>query len=151
MNLHHKLIFPLLDENLELEDISKESGFSGIFESDINRFWLDNHIFLLYKRTMDPQSLKTRKKLFKSPNLSGLWKIKIKGVLYTLFCFTRTLEISFIMKSSFVTNKERKRICRFWLFTDTEITDFIFGDTYIGEKMKWSFVPLEDDFIESLT
>ena len=47
-NLTTKLIIPLLDDNIVLEDVSEESGFVNAYTDDINKPFYDNHIFLLY-------------------------------------------------------------------------------------------------------
>ena len=47
-NLTTKLIIPLLDDNIVLEDVSEESGFINAFTDDINKPFYDNHIFFIF-------------------------------------------------------------------------------------------------------
>ena len=133
MSIHIKLIIPLIDESLKLEDISKKSGFAGAFTLDKNKPWLTDHVFLLYKRTMEPESLKVREKLSKLPCLHSKRNIKVKDILYTLFCFTINRSIRFIRKNAILlTKKDEIQIGKFWLYTDADVTDFLMGYTYVG-------------------
>ena len=60
-----KLIIPLLDDNITREDVSPNSGFVGIYTEDINKPYLDNHIFLLYDSEVNTIEAMNRHKKFK--------------------------------------------------------------------------------------
>ena len=84
-----KLIVPLLDKSFEKEDISEESGFVEGYLQDINRPYLDNHIFLLYDGKLDTVAkLKRDEKIRKMPTLYGRYTIHIKNVPYLLYVFS---------------------------------------------------------------
>lgn len=146
-------MLPFIDENLKIEDISTKTGFIDAYTLDINRPSLTNHIFLLYKRTMTPESVKTRNKLSKLSCLYSKRNIKIDNILYTLYCFTINKTIKLIKNNGLLllTKNSKKRISNFWLYTDAEVTEFLLGYSYLGNKFKDNIVPEEDyspsDFI----
>ena len=153
MSLHIKLILPLIDESLTLDDISQKAGFAGIYTLDINRPYLTHHIFLIYKRDPTDEFLRIREKL---PTLKSFYNkknVKINGILYVVYTFTINPSIKNIRKSalSMLGKTDRTRIGKFWKFTDVDITDFLLGYSYLGEEFKDSVLPEEDyspsDFI----
>ena len=134
MSIHYKLIIPLLDKNIKLEDISKESGFVGIYTCDINRPYIENCLFMLYRRTTDPQCIKTREKLSNLPNLYGKRNVKIKGLQYVLFYFTIDRTIRFIIKNAFefISEEQKIQIYKFWQFKDAKINEYMVGCAYLN-------------------
>ena len=153
MSLHIKLMLPLIDKSLSLEDISNKTGFTDAYTLDINRPSLTNHIFLMYKRVMTPESMKTREKLSNIPCLYSKKNIKINNELYVIYCFTINKSIKKIKNDGLLLldKNDRTNIGKFWMFTDVDVTDFILGYSYLGNKFKDSVVPEEDyspsDFI----
>lgn len=146
MSLHTKLMLPLIDKSLTLEDISDETGFVDVYTSDINRPGLVNHIFLLYKRIPTNEHFDVRKKLSDIPSLYSKRNIKINNILYTLFCFTINYPIKLIKSNSYLLLKkeEKEQIGKFWRFTDIDVTDFLLGYTYIGTEFSDNVIPEED-------
>ena len=146
MSLYTKLILPLIDESLTLEDISPETGFTDVYTLDINRPSLTNHVFLLYKRTLTSEYFRTKEKLSNLPCLYSKKNVKINNVLYILFCFTINLAIKMIKNngSSLLVKEDKIRIGKFWLFTDSDITEFLLGSSYLGKEFKDDIVPEED-------
>lgn len=153
MSLKLKIILSLINKDLKLEDVSKEIGFVDIYTADINRPYLTNHVFLLYKRNMNPKFLSIRKKLEKFDNFHSKRNMKIKDELYVLYCFTINKNIDLVRKNALLglLKDSKEQICKFWNFTDVDITDFILGYSFIADEFKDSFVPEEDfspiDFI----
>lgn len=146
MSLHTKLILPLIDENLTLEDISEKTGFVGIYTLDINRPYLTHHVFLMYKRNLTDEFLRICEKL---PTLKSFYNkknVKINGTLYVVYTFTINLSIKNIRKNalSMLGKADRTKIGKFWKFTDIDITDFLLGYSYLGEEFKDSILPEED-------
>ena len=95
MNAAYKLIIPLLDKNLTLEDISPEAGFIDVFSEDINKPYLDNHIFLLYDLTNTSAKAYSRnKKLESSKKLYDKYIITISGNEFIVYVFiaSRTIK-----------------------------------------------------------
>ena len=146
MSLHTKLILPLIDESLTLDDISEKTGFAGIYTLDINRPSLTHHVFLMYKRDPTDEFLRIREKL---PTLKSFYSkknVKINGTLYVIYTFTINLSIKNIRKNalSMLGKTDRTKIGKFWRFTDVDITDFLLGYSYLGEEFKDSVLPEED-------
>lgn len=82
-------IFPLIDDNLTLDDLSIESGFVNAYTSDKNRPSLENKIFLMYDSSVNTkQSLFTHCKIKKLDTLFSTKYIKINGKHYIVYCFT---------------------------------------------------------------
>ena len=102
---------------------------------------------------MTPESVKTRNKLSKLNCLYSKRNIKINNVLYTLYCFTINKTIKLIKNNGLLllTKSNKECICKFWLYTDAEVTEFLLGYSYLGNKFKDNIVPEEDyspsDFI----
>ena len=139
-------MIPFVDESLKLDDISHKTGFTDMYTMDINRPSLTNHVFLLYKRTMEPEALAVKEKLSALPNLYSKRNIKINNILYTLFCFTINNKIKLIKNNGclLLSKDDKQRIGKFWLFTDSDITEFLIGSSYLGGGFKDDIVPEED-------
>ena len=58
------MIIPLIDESFTTDDFSKEAGFIDAFDTDINKPYLDNHIFLMYDPNVKTRILEAVKALF---------------------------------------------------------------------------------------
>lgn len=133
MSATDKLIIPLLDENITLDDISPEAGFIGVYSEDINRPYLDNHIFLLYDAVNTTTKAYVRnQKLRSSKYLYGVYNVNIVGNEFILYAFnivSRTIKN--IKRNAFVfTDNERLRIFKFWNFTDVDINKFLLDPLY---------------------
>ena len=148
MSKTDKLIIPLLDENITLDDISAEAGFIGIYSEDINRPYLDNHIFLLYDLANTTTKAYVRdKKLRSSKYLYGVYNVKIIGNEFVMYVFNIVSNtIKNIKRNAFVfTDKEKMRIFTFWNFTDSDINSFLLNPLYfIGIGFVRAVVPEED-------
>lgn len=148
MSVTDKLIIPLLDETLTKEDISPEAGFLSIYSDDINRPYLDNHIFLLYDINIDTTiSYDRNKKLSESKNLYKKYTVTIKGFPMTLYVFTITSKaIKNIQQNVFnMSDQERMRIFRFWNMTDSDINAFMLNQLYLlNVKFVRKAIPEED-------
>lgn len=102
---------------------------------------------------MNPKFLSVRKKLEKFDNFHSKRNMKIKDELYVLYCFTINENIDLVRKNAILglLKDSQEQICKFWNFTDVDITDFILGYSFIADEFKDSFVPEEDyspsDFI----
>lgn len=153
MSIYNKLILPLIDSRLTIEDISPNTGFAGVYTMDINRPSLTNHVFLLYKKVATIEARKTREKLSSSPYLYNKRIISLNGILYNLYCFICTKPMNLIKDNGHILlgKTEKTQIGKFWQFLDTDITDYLLGFGYVGEAFKDTVVPEEDfspkDFI----
>ena len=153
MSIYNKLILPLIDSKLTIEDISPNTGFAGVYTMDINRPSLTNHVFLLYKKVATIEARNTKEKLSNSPYLYSKRTISLGGVLYNLYCFICTKPISLIKDNGHILlgKAEKTQIGKFWQFLDTDVTDYLLGFSCIDENFKDTVIPEEDfspkDFI----
>lgn len=98
-NLNHvaKLVIPLLDDNITLDDISFESGFVNAYTDDINRPYMDNHIFLLYDSSFNTiESLNRYLKFRELETIHSSRYIMINKKHYILYSFSRSNNVSAI-------------------------------------------------------
>lgn len=148
MSIHFKLIVPLLDSIITKDDLSEKTGFIGAYSKDINRPYLDNHVFLLYAyNVLTNEAFKTWNKLRSSKNLYSVYKFKVKGVPFIMFAFTIIgKSIKNIMNDSPALSKEeRMRIISFWNLQDVDINEYMLNPLYvIYSKFVNNVVPEED-------
>ena len=146
MSMHNKLILPLINEKLDINDILPETGFAGIYTMDINRPSLTSHVFLLYKGNATKKSKDVKNKLESFDNLYSKKTIFLEGILYVVFCFTITLAIKRIKQNAhlLLTKFDKIQICKFWQFMDDNINDYFFDKSIIGTNFEDTFVPEED-------
>lgn len=147
MSLQFKLIIPLLDENITLEDISLTTGFIGAYNEDINHPYMDHHIFLLYSNEiMTMESIECQKKLSKLPTLCSRRNLKINGHTYCSFAFVMNNTIRKLTSNiGTLTHKERCRINSFWKGQDEEVSNYLMeDDSFLTFKSKNHTIPQED-------
>lgn len=145
MSIPYKLIIPLLDDSITKEDVKEENGFIGIYNTDMNRPQLTNHIFLLYDYNTDSEGVKRYHKLKKSPYLYDWDVVMIKHKPYLLYSFAiLNKSVKNIMKNNFfITRNDKFRIYKFWDYKDEDINDYIITQR-IKETFKDSVVPETD-------
>lgn len=127
MSYHLKFIIPLLDDEIELKDLSTNAGFIDAYTNDTNKPYLDNHIFLLYLANLNVKESYDRTIKFKHlKSLYGIYDMRIKGVLCKLYVFTiSNRAINRITENVFMlSNNDRLKILTFWKTTDADINEF---------------------------
>ena len=140
-----KLAIPLLNDNITLSDIEKDSGFVEAYFEDINRPYLTDHIFLMYDDTIKGEKVAKRFcKLGKLNSCYGKRFATINGKLYTVYMFTinktiRNLRAGNILLS--VTQKQK--ILDFWDHKDAWVTNNVLLETMYEHPEK-SVLPEED-------
>lgn len=85
-----KLVVPLLDDNIDPDDLSLESGFINAYTDDINRPYFDNHIFLMYDSNIATVKSMNRFRKFKA--LGTLFTsryVTINKKHYIIYVFSR--------------------------------------------------------------
>ena len=139
-------MLPFIDEQLTLDDISKDTGFVDVYTLDINKPYLTSHIFLLYKAIPENKFFNVVDKLSKFKSLYSKRCIKINGISYILFCFILDCTMKLIRKNclSMISKDEKLRIGKFWKYEDVDVTDFLLGYYYLREDFKDNVVPEED-------
>lgn len=150
LNNVSKLIVPLLEDSITLEDICKESGFVNAYTSDKNLPFLENKIFLLYDSSYNTIEALNRAIKFKS--ISTLYNrryIKINKKHYTVYCFTTVNYFKTIkdLKNTGVTHdlKAIERICRFWnRVPSADIYSKLYNRSYLTSTPVFSELPEED-------
>lgn len=142
MNFVYKFILPLLSDKLTLDDISIESGFCGMATKDINRPYLDNHIFLIYAMDMTNKAIAIRKKLA-SLDIHNKIDCRIKGKPYRIFCFPIIGRTIPTLMSNIIglTANETLQVYKFWKFTDDDINKKMIDITYCPQLFKESVIP----------
>jgi hypothetical protein len=90
MEIITKMILPIVDSAISNEFIKSDCGFVNAYLEDINRPYLNNHIFLLYKNIpFCVDNILTHLKTFYNK-----YDICIKGIWYKEYAFIRNLENS---------------------------------------------------------
>ena len=148
MSLQLKLIIPLLDESITLEDLSDKAGFVDAYSEDINHPYMDNHIFLVYAaNVLTNESFETEQKLKSSKNLYSRYKFTLSGIPFIVFAFTIiNKNIKNIMcNSTALTDKERMRVITFWNLTDADVNRYMLNPLYVMySKFVNNVIPEED-------
>ena len=140
-----KLAIPLIDNELNLTDISKETGFVGAYFEDMNRPYLDYHIFLLYDANAKGSKVWTtmqKLKNFKSFYNQRILYINKKP--YYLYTFTSNTAINNRHNGRIWLNENCKlRVLQFWQFTDNWVSTNVMRGTMTCEPDR-SSGPEED-------
>lgn len=151
MCLNTKLALPLIDDNLLKDDLSEKAGFVDAFTQDINRPFLNNHLFLMYSYNNTKESVTRYCKFLKLPTLYKYYHVKIDKIMYIVYCFIkhpeRKKDINNILKGSqyFISNSSKFNISSF--YTEYDITLCLYNQhwNYIGENI--DILPEEDLYI----
>lgn len=144
MNNLLKLIIPLLNDNISLNDISVESGFIDAYTFDINRPE-NGYIYLMYDAQLRNKS--TAKRYFKFLNLpeyktSRIIHIKNKSYLLYVFSITNKVIRDLVKGLVLLNNNQKTRILQFWGFTDMFVQNVILNNiNFLQSKYD---VPEED-------
>ena len=150
MSLQFKLIIPLLDENITLEDLSLTSGFMDAYTEDVNHPYMDNHIFLLYSNeVITKESIECQRKLSKLPTLYSRRNLKINGHSYCSFAFAICNKTIRQLKSQigYLTDDEKCRINKFWHGTDDEVSKYLMNEDNFLRFESVSHVIPEEDYV----
>ena len=141
-----KLIVPLLDDNLTLDDVCEDSGFVNAFTEDINKPFYDNHIFLLYKSIDTKKSLDRFQKFNKLETIHNSRYITIDREHYIVYTFIkRNKNINNILKCGQCFNpKDALEINNFWKNIDNDLFQRLFVPQYEYSKDIKDVLPEED-------
>jgi len=141
----YKVIIPLIDENISLDDIQDDT-FVDCYVEDINRPFLDNHIFLMYKW----DNKKSSKVFYKFRDIKSFYGYKIvyiNGKSYIIYTFTSNANIRRLINGNVLLGDLTKlRILRFWQFTDKWVMFNIMRGTVMCDPPN-NILP-EEDYIE---
>lgn len=141
----YKTIIPLIDDKISLEDILDDT-FVDCFIEDINRPFLDCHIFLLYKWG-ENKSTKVFYKFREIKSFYGYKIMYINGESYIVYAFTSNPIINRLKKGNTILGDISKlRILRFWQYTDDWVTINVMRGTVTCDPPSGT-VP-EEDYLE---
>lgn len=146
MSLQDKLIIPLLDDGITAEDLKESKGFVGLYTSDINRPYLDNHVFLLFSLDcINSESVERGVKFSKLKNLYNRKLTRINGKLYDIYAFTRSnFTIKSILKRSYIISDDEKiKIFKFWGLNDPEVNMYMLYGRIVNNYNE-NIIPEED-------
>lgn len=151
MCLQEKMLLALIDDKITKEDISENFGFVGLYIGDINRPFLDNHIFLLYEIGEHLEgAVDVHRKLKQCKNLYNRYSLKINGKYYYSYCFTiSNKEIRQIINKKILFNfndKTHLKIYKFWSFDDDDINYYTLhqNDLLQYKEPNFKIIPEED-------
>lgn len=153
MTKRMKMIIPLIDKSFTTDDFSKEAGFVDAFDTDINKPYLDNHIFLMY----DP-NVKTKKSAIryqKFSKLSTLYNrriIRVNDKPYLVYAFVivnnEVKRDKKQLTGNITLSKNKLRIMQFWKGNDEDVSTKLTKNTLWQRSLERS-VP-EEDWLPSL-
>lgn len=152
MSITDKLIIPLLDNTLTFKDVSPEAGFIALYTEDINRPYLDNHVFLLYDLdNTSADAYNANKKLQSSKYLYNSYNVRIAGHAFKMYVFAIISKaIKNIKRNAFTfSDAEKMRIFAFWNFTDKDMNAFLLDPLHLLGVMFVRTVVPEEDYIPS--
>ena len=144
MSTFEKTIIPLISPELKLSDFKEDTGFVGAYVEDVDRPFLDNHVFLLYKWD---DNIKNRTLIFyKFRELNSFYSyriIYINGKCMIVYTFISNRDINHLKRGgNIIGDVSKQRILQFWQFTDSWITLNVTRGTVASTPT--SPLPLED-------
>ena len=138
-----KLVAPLIDGCLSIDDFSENDGFIDLYFEDINRPWLDNHIFLMYNWD-DKKSTRVFFKYKKVKSFCGYKIIYVNKKSYIIYTFTSNSLINRLKNGvAILRDVNKQRILQFWQFKDAWITLNVMRGTITCDPPS-NIVPEED-------
>ena len=152
MSLQSKLIIPLLDDKLELDDLKAGAGFIDVFTEDVNHPYMDNHIFLLYTNEITTaKSFECQKKLASLSTLYSRRHLRINGHSYCSFAFPAYNNTIRQLKSNigYLTPEQKLKINKFWKGTDDEVSKYLLDEDSFLRFESVSHVIPEEDYVPS--
>ena len=145
-------ILPMLFDNKDF--LYNKYGFINVFIEDINKPWLDNHIFILYNSSGIPTVLE---KEFKANKYYYDTKhIVIDNVFYNEYIFTIPPEYKYIIKSfkgtchNNLITEDKIKILKFWGLSDLKhIKNLLEEDISDCSLVERGEIIPEEDYLES--
>ena len=124
MTSFEKFIIPLVNSELTMKDIADDTGFVGAYVEDIDRPYLDNHVFLMYKWNKDVPNGQSVFYKFKNLNSFHSYSIRyINDECFIVYVFTSNRDINHLKGGGRIIGESSKqRILQFWMFTDSVVT-----------------------------
>lgn len=128
MSTQLKVIIPLLSKCIKSIDLTEKAGFIGAYTYNINRPYLDDHIFLMYDANLvNKYTIDKEIRFSKSSELYGKEYIRSGGNNYTIYTF---IIIENDIKQLLKGLRHKKsssfaRICEFWDGKDKQVNKYL--------------------------
>lgn len=142
-----KLVIPLLSSDIKKKDLTEKAGFIDAYDTDINKPYCDDCIFLMYKLGLTNKESRDRHDRFKESSALYNWRrIRIDNHVYALYAFkviNKEAKMVLEDRNPIITSKLNVfKILKFWK-GDVEILRHIVLEE-LWEKEKERSVPEED-------
>lgn len=147
------MLIPLIDKSFTIDDFSIKSGFIDAFDTDINKPYLDNHIFIMYDAEVKTkEAAKRYDKFSKLPTLYNRRIAIINNHPYLVYAFSvidsEVKRDKKQLTGNITTSKNKLRIMQFWKGSDEDVSIKLTKNT-IWQPIPKSSVP-EEDWLPSL-
>ena len=153
MSKFAKVVMPLIEKNLKLDDFSVESGFVDIYTYDPDNPGDYRSIYFVVNDDVRTALSKDRARRYvKSPSLKGIYTKRCNNMPYMVYKFSMTPS-TYKMKDGVIspTLEERARILQFWGIT-SDIGRLLLCNSTLSVETDYA-MPLADEaslFLENL-
>lgn len=148
MSVQAKLLIPLLDDIIKREYLTEEAGFVDMYVHDINRPYIENCVFLMYKIGIKSDiACECEYYMRNCKNLHSVKIQYIKGEPYRIYAFHLIGSDSKKIYKGFKPRDDRNitRILGFWMGRDVDVNNVMMKNNIYGVKVDWKTIP-EYDF-----
>lgn len=140
----------LLDDKITYNDIGPESGLVDAYFYDMDRPFLDNHMFLMYDPHAKGKYVSAA--ICKMKTLNSFYNSRVIHVNkkpYFVYAYTINPTIKKLKKGAVIcSNAQKLRMIDFWRGKDIWIVNNVFGGTKVIDKDD-SSVPLDDAYFSA--
>ena len=153
MSKFAKVVMPLIEKNLKLDDFSVESGFIDVYTEDPDKPGDYRSIyFVVNDDVRNALSIDRARRFAKSPNIKGVYTKRCNNIPYMVYKFSMTPS-TYKMKDGVIspTLEERTQILQFWGLT-SDIGRLLLSNNTLSVETDYA-MPLADEaplFLESL-
>jgi len=153
MSKFAKVVMPLIEKNLKLDDFSAESGFIDVYTEDPDRPGDYRSIYFVVNNDVrNALSIDRARRFTKSASLKGVYTKRCNNIPYMVYKFGMTPSI-YKMKNGVIspTFDERARILQFWGLT-SDIGRLLLSNSTLSVETDYA-MPLADEaplFLEKL-
>lgn len=143
MSMSLKLMIPLISNTLTKNDLSKEAGFVEAYTDDVNKPYLDHHIFLMYDYFSNTAAKFRRMKKFQKDKAAHSEMIyKIEGKLYSVYVYPIKASSANLKAGRIAyTGLDKSKIINFWGYEDKEVIKYLSNPYNISHRYEPSYVP----------
>ena len=111
-------LFPLISDNLKQEDLAENTGFVDVYTYDIDRPYMEDCVFVLYKDLNTIEHFNCVTKLEKLDTYYSKKYITLNNVPHTLYAFKNAKRLkdvrNYIDFGNYVSLNSKLRIYDFW-------------------------------------